>query len=93
MPERTKLGISHAFLSKNRRKTRYKIDFKIPVLRRFASIEEQILWFEAADKPTIKYFYPLKFLKIKINIIQADFGMVKFCIQAGVDYQIVTEAL
>ena len=34
-------------------------DFKIPILRKFASIEEQNNWFQAADKPNLAPFlYP-----------------------------------
>ncbi len=39
---------------------------KLPVLRRFNSIEEQNLWFEAADKPNLKPFLSTK-LNFDIN--------------------------
>ena len=33
-----------------------QLDYKIPILRKFASIEEQNLWFEAADKKRLDQF-------------------------------------
>lgn len=37
-----------------------KIDFQLPILRRFASVEEQNLWFQASDKPSMAPFLSLK---------------------------------
>lgn len=33
-----------------------QLDYKVKVLRRFSSIEEQNMWFEAADKPRLQRF-------------------------------------
>lgn len=51
-----------------------KIDHKLPVLRRFASVEEQNLWFEAADKPGLNGFLSTKILNNKNKLIDAPFG-------------------
>ncbi len=37
-------------------------DYKVPILRRFASIEEQNLWFQAADKESLSPFLSLQLL-------------------------------
>ena len=55
-------------------KLKIKLDFKVPVLRRFASIEEQNLWFEAADKPLLGYFLSTKIVQNNNLHIQAPFG-------------------
>lgn len=62
------------FYQKIEEKLQIKIDYKIPVLRRFATIEEQNLWFEAADKQPLGYFLSPKILKNKSNYIDANFG-------------------
>ena len=40
-----------------------KLDYQLPILRRFASIEEQNLWFQASDKPGLNSFLSLKLLE------------------------------
>lgn len=57
-----------------------KLDYELPVLRKFASIEEQNLWFEAADRPGLDYFLSTKLLPNKNLAIDAPhgFGEVKY---------------
>lgn len=38
-------------------------DFRSPILRRFASVEEQNLWFQASDKPTLAPFLSTKLIE------------------------------
>jgi glycine/D-amino acid oxidase-like deaminating enzyme len=45
------------------RKLGLKLDYQLPILRRFASIEEQNLWFQASDKPGLNPFLSLKLLE------------------------------
>ncbi|MBO0330454.1 NAD(P)/FAD-dependent oxidoreductase [[Muricauda] lutisoli] len=56
------------------------LDHELPVLRKFASIEEQNLWFEAADRPDLDYFLSTKILPNKNPVIDAPhgFGEVKY---------------
>ncbi|WP_136465859.1 NAD(P)/FAD-dependent oxidoreductase [Flagellimonas onchidii] len=56
------------------RKLNVKLDEKIPVLRKFASIEEQNTWFEAADKPGLDYFLSTNIIKNENPSIDAPFG-------------------
>lgn len=57
-----------------------KLDYELPVLRKFASIEEQNLWFEAADRPDLDYFLSTKLLPNSNPAIDAPhgFGQVKY---------------
>ncbi|NDV16875.1 FAD-dependent oxidoreductase [Muricauda sp. TY007] len=57
-----------------------KLDFELPVLRKFASIEEQNLWFEAADRPDLDYFLSTKIIPNNNPAIDAPhgFGEVKY---------------
>lgn len=56
------------------KKLKVKLDHKIPVLRKFASIEEQNAWFEAADRPGLDYFLSTSILKNHNPNIDASFG-------------------
>jgi hypothetical protein len=55
------------------KKLKVTLDYKVPVLRRFASIEEQNMWFEASDKKGLKDFLSPKIQKNKNSNIDAPF--------------------
>lgn len=66
--------------------------YKIPVLRRFTSIEEQNLWFEAADKPNLKPFLSPD-LKFNTNEhIEAPFGYGEVLGTGRLDTAVLVEA-
>ncbi|TAI48076.1 NAD(P)/FAD-dependent oxidoreductase [Flagellimonas allohymeniacidonis] len=52
-----------------------KLDYKLPVLRRFASVKEQNLWFEAMDKPGLDDFLSYKIVENTNPRIDAPFGL------------------
>lgn len=52
-----------------------KLDYKVPVYRRFASIEEQNLWFEAADKISLNPFLATTIVGNNNAHIDAPHGM------------------
>ncbi|AWX43966.1 hypothetical protein HME9304_00965 [Flagellimonas maritima] len=62
------------FYSGLEQKLNVKLDYKIPVLRRFTSVKEQNLWFEATDRPDLNYFLSTKILENKNPNIDAPFG-------------------
>ena len=47
------IDLLNVFYSQIEKRIETKIDFKLPVLRKFFSIEEQNNWFVAADKPNL----------------------------------------
>lgn len=51
-----------------------KIDYKIPVLRKFSSLEEQNEWFIASDKPMLSNYLSTQIIKNKNQYINAPFG-------------------
>lgn len=51
-----------------------KFDFTMPVYRKFASIEEQNNWFQAADKPKLSPFLSTKIVTKHFSGVEADFG-------------------
>jgi glycine/D-amino acid oxidase-like deaminating enzyme len=51
-----------------------QIDYKIPILRKFFSVEEQNNWFAASDKPNLTPFLSLDLVNTKYDGIDAPFG-------------------
>lgn len=51
-----------------------KLDYKIPVYRKFASLEEQNDWFTASDKPILSEYLFSKLIKNDNPAINAPFG-------------------
>tara|TARA_R110000796_G_scaffold250788_4_gene380807 strand:+ start:184315 stop:185373 length:1059 start_codon:yes stop_codon:yes gene_type:complete len=68
------LSLAIPFYSKLEKKLNIKLDYKVSVLRRFASIEEQNLWFEACDKLQLSYFLSTNIIPNQNEAIEADFG-------------------
>lgn len=62
------------FYPKIENRLNIKIDFKMPVLRKFFSIEEQNNWFVASDKPNLAPFLSAKILNKSYSGIEATFG-------------------
>jgi glycine oxidase len=71
---REQLQIAIPFYQHLEKKFRETYDYKVPVYRRFTSVEEQNLWFEAADKPGLGEFMSLKIHKNQHKNIDAPFG-------------------
>ncbi len=68
------LDLVTPFYKKLEKKLSTTLDYKIPVYRRFTSIEEQNMWFEAADKPSLQEFLSTKIIKKENKFIDAEFG-------------------
>ncbi|XMO87464.1 FAD-dependent oxidoreductase [Algibacter sp. AS12] len=51
-----------------------KLDYKIPVYRKFASLEEQNDWFSASDKPLLTRYLSTNIIKNINKAIYAPFG-------------------
>ena len=52
-----------------------KLDCKTPIYRKFASIEEQNLWFEAADKARLGRFLSTRIIKNNNESVDAPYGL------------------
>ena len=50
------------------------IDYKLQLLRRFASVEEQNLWFNASDKPRLEAFLSTTLIKNNNQAVDAPYG-------------------
>ena len=86
------LKIVDLFYQKLESKLKIKVDFKIPILRKFFSVEEQNNWFAASDNKMLSPFLSLDLVKTKYPGINSpyDYGEV---LQTGyVDTKLLLEA-
>ena len=71
---REQMELAMPFYQSLEKKLNAQLDFKLPVLRRFASIEEQNSWFEASDKGGLDYFLSTKIIGNTNPNIDAPYG-------------------
>jgi glycine oxidase len=72
-------------------KLKVKLDYKSPVCRIFASVEEQNLWFEASDRPVLSHFLIPK-VKYPGNAqINAPFGIGEVAHSGRIDTALLIE--
>jgi len=69
-----------------------KLDYKIPVLRRFASTQEQNNWFIASDKPFLNKYLSPKIIKNSNPDINAPFGLGKVLNTGRIDTQVLVNS-
>jgi glycine/D-amino acid oxidase-like deaminating enzyme len=62
------------FYSSLQLKLNCQLDYKIPLLRKFHSVEEQNNWFIASDKPNLSYHLSAKLIFEKFTAIPANYG-------------------
>lgn len=72
------LGLMNEFYASVEEKLNEKFNFKMPILRKFFSIEEQNNWFAASDKINLAPFLSTKLVKEKYTSIDSpyDYGEV-----------------
>jgi glycine oxidase len=68
------LLLMNDFYAALEKKLKVKIDFKLPILRKFFSIEEQNNWFAASDKVNLAPFLSTKLLSRKYSGIESPYG-------------------
>lgn len=71
---REQLGFAIPFYKDLEVKLKVQLDYNVPILRRFASVEEQNLWFEAADRPLLQPYLSTKIRPSTNPNINAPFG-------------------
>lgn len=71
---REQLVLANGFYGDIEKKLNIKVDYKIPILRKFFSIEEQNDWFTASDKPNLAPFLSLDLIATKYKGIDSPFG-------------------
>jgi hypothetical protein len=68
------LVIMNDFFTVLEKKLNCKVDFKMPILRKFFSIEEQNNWFSASDKINLAPFLSTNLISKKYSSIDSPFG-------------------
>lgn len=68
------------------------IDYKLKILRRFSSIEEQNLWFTASDKPKLEPYLSTQLIKNNNDEIDAPFGFGEVLHAGRIDTEELIEA-
>ena len=69
-----------------------KLDYKIPVYRKFASLEEQNDWFTASDKPILSEYLSPKIIKNDNKSIDAPYGYGEVLETGRIDVKTLIEA-
>ncbi|AJR03356.1 NAD(P)/FAD-dependent oxidoreductase [Siansivirga zeaxanthinifaciens] len=69
-----------------------KIDYKLPVYRKFASLEEQNDWFTASDKPILSEYLSSTIIKNTNPFIDAPFGFGKVLETGRIDVKTLIDA-
>lgn len=69
-----------------------KLDYKISIYRKFASLEEQNDWFAASDKPLLSKYLSTKIIKNKNKAIDASFGFGEVLETGRIDVKTMIEA-
>lgn len=69
-----------------------KLDYKIPVYRKFASLEEQNDWFTASDKPILSEYLSTEIIKNENNAIDAPFGFGEVLETGRIDVKTLLDA-
>lgn len=69
-----------------------KLDYKIPVYRKFASLEEQNDWFTASDKPLLSRYLSTQIIKNNNNFVNAPYGYGKVLETGRIDVKTMIEA-
>ena len=69
-----------------------KLDYKIPVYRKFASLEEQNDWFTASDKPLLSKYLSPEIIKNTNAAVDASFGFGEVLETGRVDVKTLIDA-
>lgn len=69
-----------------------KLDYKIPVYRKFASLEEQNDWFTASDKPLLSRYLSTQIIKNNNDFVNAPYGYGKVLETGRIDVKTMIEA-
>jgi glycine/D-amino acid oxidase-like deaminating enzyme len=76
------LALALPFYASLEKKLQVKLDYTLPVYRRFASVEEQNNWFTASDKQSLENYLSAQLIKNENTAVIAPFGFGKV-LQSG----------
>jgi len=69
-----------------------KLDYKIPVYRKFTSLEEQNNWFAASDKPNLSEYLSTELIKNNNTAVEVPYGFGKVINTGRIDVKALINA-
>ncbi|GAA4269318.1 NAD(P)/FAD-dependent oxidoreductase [Hyunsoonleella aestuarii] len=89
---REQLEIALRIYNALEKKLNVKLDYKIPLYRKFASLEEQNNWFAASDKPRLSEYLSANLVKNKNNAVNAPYGFGEVKSTGRIDVKTLIDA-
>jgi len=86
------LELLYIFYANLERKLQIKLDYKLPLLRKFYSIEEQNNWFTASDKPNLSKFLSTNLITKKWDAIPSPFNFGEVLYSGYVDTNLLVNS-
>ena len=86
------LDLLYEFYGSLESKLNVKLDYNLPLLRKFYSVEEQNNWFTASDKPNLSRFLSTKLITTKYNFIASPYNFGEVLDSGYVDTALLQEA-
>lgn len=71
---KVQLELAEKFYNALEQKLNVKVDYHLPLLRKFYSVEEQNNWFIASDKPNLSHFLSTNLISNNWDAVPAPFG-------------------
>ena len=88
----SQLELMSEFYSRLESKLGVKLDYNLPLLRKFHSVEEQNNWFTASDKPNLSKFLSTKLITSKLNSIDSPFNFGEVLLSGYLDTALLLDA-
>jgi glycine oxidase len=85
------LELLNDFYANLEEKLQIKLDYKLPLLRKFYSIEEQNNWFTASDKPNLSKFLSTNLITKKWKAIPSTYNFGEVLFSGYVDTALLVE--
>jgi glycine/D-amino acid oxidase-like deaminating enzyme len=86
------LDLLSQFYGKLEEKLAIKLDYKMPLLRKFYSVEEQNNWFTASDKPNLSMFLSTNLITKKWDAIPSPFNFGEVLMSGYVDTSLLVDS-
>ena len=86
------LELLHSFYANLEKKLQIKLDYKLPLLRKFYSVEEQNNWFTASDKPNLSKFLSTNLITKKWDSIPSPFNFGEVLYSGYVDTNLLVDS-
>lgn len=86
------LELLYNFYANLEKKLQIKLDYKLSLLRKFYSVEEQNNWFTASDKPNLSKFLSTDLITKKWNSIPSPFNFGEVLYSGYVDTNLLVDS-